>query len=148
MVTLNELLPDGAPCDDELVLPFERRQHSRLRAELASGREAAILLPRGTLIRGGLRLGGFDGDGRPVAVRVVAEPEPVARVSGPALIRAAYHLGNRHVAVQLGDGFLRMERDPVLRDMLLRLGFTVEDEIAPFEPEPGAYETHAHGASH
>lgn len=147
MVTLRELLPDGAPFDDELVLPFERRQHSRLRAALASGREVAVLLPRGTILRGGVRLGGVDADGRPIGVRVVAEPEAVARVTGPALIRAAYHLGNRHVPVQLGDGFLRLERDPVLRDMLDRLGFTVEDEVAPFEPEPGAYESHSHARS-
>ncbi|HEY0839814.1 MAG TPA: urease accessory protein UreE [Vulgatibacter sp.] len=140
---MRELLPVGAPFDDELVLPFERRRHSRLRARLASGREVAVLLPRGTVMRDGVRLGGADSDGRPLGVRVVAEPEAVARITGSALIRAAWHLGNRHVPVQIGDGFLRMERDPVLRDMLERLGFSVEDEIAPFEPEPGAYGSHA-----
>jgi urease accessory protein len=146
MVTLRELLPPESAFEDELLLPFERRQHSRLRVHLQSGREAAVLLPRGTRLRDGDRLGGVDALGQRVQVRVVAAPEEVYRVTGPDLVRAAYHLGNRHVPLQLGEGFLRLQRDPVLREMLRGLGFHVADEVAPFEPEPGAYGGgHRHG---
>ena len=139
MITLHALVQDDHACDDELALPFERRQHSRLRATLASGREVALFLPRGTILRGGDRLRGEDPARNEVRVRVVAAPESLHRVTGHPLIRAAYHLGNRHVPVELGDGFLRLERDAVLREMLVGLGFEVAEELAPFEPEPGAY---------
>lgn len=146
MITLRAQLHDAGPCDDELALPFERRQHSRLRVTLGSGREAAILLPRGSRLRGGDCLWGEDADGRAVRVRVVAAAEEVYRVTGEPLVRAAYHLGNRHVPIELGDGFLRLGRDTVLRDMLRGLGFSVIEEQAAFDPEPGAYgEGHRHG---
>lgn len=140
MLTLNERLMHPSPADDELVLPFEQRQHSRLRALLASGREAALLLPRGTVLRHGDHLSGPDpAGGGTVTVRVVAEPEALYRITGPGLIRAAYHLGNRHVPLEIGASELRIAQDTVLRDMLLGLGFLVEEVVAPFDPEPGAY---------
>lgn len=144
MVTLRQILPAGSSFEDDLVLPFDRRQHSRLRAALASGREVALLLPRGTVLRDGDRLGGTDRDGAPIIVRVVAAVEELFRITGERLIRAAYHLGNRHVPVHIGRDFLRIERDSVLRELLERLGFDVVEELAPFEPEPGAYAPHTH----
>jgi urease accessory protein len=130
-----------------LTLPFESRQRSRLRVTLGDGTPAALALPRGSVLRGGdlLRLS----DGR--SLRVVAAPESVstAHSSVPrALIRAAYHLGNRHVPVEVGDGFVRYLHDHVLDVMVRDLGLSVVPEQAPFEPEGGAYagsgRSHAH----
>ena len=106
---------------DQLLLPFERRQKSRLRAALASGEEVALELPRGEVLRGGDWLVASDGR----AIEVVAAPERVLHVecaSPQALARAAYHLGNRHVPVQVGDGWLRIADDHVLAHMLEGLG--------------------------
>ncbi len=125
-------------CDDELILPFDQRQKSRLRVRLQSGVEAALMLERGTILRGGDFL--RSGDGR--VIKVVAASEPVQRVTAhnsQQLMRAVYHLANRHVPLQIGDGWLRLEQDHVLKAMLLGLGMSVVEEFAPFEPEAGAY---------
>jgi urease accessory protein len=138
MLNITEQLPPGDQCDDQLILPFDRRQKSRLRIRLESGEEAGLFLKRGTILRGGDRL--LASDGR--IVRVVAADEPVMRVTADTPIRlmcAAYHLGNRHVPLQIGEGWLRLEQDHVLKEMLLGLGVQVANETAPFEPEAGAY---------
>jgi len=151
MLTLHTRIEEGAPVDGELVLPFHLREKSRLRAVLKSGEEVAVLRPRGTVLRGGDLLRGGDG---PIVriVRVVAEPEPVYRVEHPqatGLLRCAFHLGNRHTQTEVGQGWLRIRADAVLREMLLGLGAQVQDELAAFEPEAGAYGGgHHHGASH
>jgi urease accessory protein len=128
-----------------LVLPFDARSRSRLRATLATGEEVALFLPRGTVLRGGDVLVADDGG----LIRVEAAPETVLLVSAAsplALTRAAYHLGNRHTPVEVGDGYLKLEYDPVLRDMLLRLDVDVAEALMPFEPEAGAYGGgHKHG---
>lgn len=135
--------------DDRLVLPFDRRQKSRLRTRLESGTEVGLFLERGTMLR--------DGDflltENNLLVRVVAALEQVylVRCDSPfQLMRAAYHLGNRHVPLEIGDGWLKLKRDSVLRDMLLGLGASVSDAELPFDPEAGAYGGgHTHGdASH
>jgi urease accessory protein len=126
-----------------LVLPFERRQKTRLRATLESGEEVALDLPRGEVLRGGELVVASDGR----VIEVVAEPEQVLHVecdSPTALARAAYHLGNRHVPVQVGEGFLRITVDHVLEEMLRGLGARVTPIVAPFEPEAGAYGGHHH----
>jgi urease accessory protein len=129
----------------QLRLPFEQRQKTRLRVRLVSGEEVALRLPRGEILRGGDRLRA--GDGR--VIEVLAEEEDVLHVvcAGPReLTRAAYHLGNRHVPVQIGAGFLRLAADHVLEEMLRGLGATIEPLRAPFEPEAGAYGGgHQHG---
>lgn len=138
MLGITQILPPGDACDDRLVLPFDRRQKSRSRVKLESGAEAALLLERGAILRGGDRLLADNG----VVILVVAADEPVMRVTASCpreLARAAYHLGNRHVPLQIGDGWLRLEQDHVLKEMLLGLSMTVIDESAPFEPEAGAY---------
>lgn len=126
---------------DRLALPFERRQKSRQRATLASGDEVAIDLPRGQVLRGGDLL--LASDRR--VVEVVAQSETVMHVeaeTAQALARAAYHLGNRHVAVQVGDGWLRIAADRVLERMLEGLGMRLTSLDAAFEPESGAYGAH------
>lgn len=127
----------GTPAG-RLVLPFERRRKVRQRVVLESGEAVALMLPRGSSLRDGDLLA--SDEGRVVAVE--AGPESVSTVRADdarALARAAYHLGNRHVAVQVGDGWLRYLADHVLDDMLRGLGLTPTAEQAPFEPESGAY---------
>jgi len=135
-----EVTPSGrnVVAKDELHLPFEQRQKSRLRTALASGEEVALALPRGELLRGGDLL--LAADGR--VIEVVAEAEAVVHVecdTPQALARAAYHLGNRHVPVEVGDGYLRIAADHVLEIMLQGLGARLTALEAPFEPEAGAY---------
>ena len=131
---------------EQLILPFELRQKSRLRTHLASGVEAGLFLERGTVLRGGDCLLADDG----TVIEVIAADETVSTVASKdpsQLARAGYHLGNRHVAVQIGDGWLRYRHDHVLDDMVRGLGLPVLVEQAPFEPEGGAY-SHGHGHSH
>jgi len=146
MIHLTERLTVSGHIDDTLQLPFDQRQKSRLRVTLASGQEAALFLSRGIILRGGDLIRSEDGK---VVVQIVAAQEPVYNVIAPTmrdLMCAAYHLGNRHVPLQIGDGWLRLEQDYVLRDMLLGLGMQVSEVDAPFEPEAGAYGGgHRHG---
>jgi len=131
----------------QLLLPFDLRSRSRFRARLVSGEEVGVQLTRGQILRGGDRL--LIEDGRVVEVR--AAPESVSTVRTPdarLLARAAYHLGNRHVALQVGDGWLRYGHDHVLDDMVRGLGAEITLEQAPFEPEAGAYHGGHEHASH
>jgi urease accessory protein len=133
-----------------LVLPFEQRSRSRFRAQLLSGEEVGVVLTRGQILRGGDLLLTDDGQ----VVEVGAAPEWVSTVraaDAPLLARVAYHLGNRHVALQIGDGWLRYGHDHVLDDMVRGLGAQLTVEQAPFEPEGGAYHEHGdagHGHTH
>ena len=141
-----------------LVLPFDQRQRSRFRATLQFGGDVAVHLPRGTVLRGGDFLRADDG----TLIELRAAPEPVSTVTSPdpvQLARAAYHLGNRHVLLQVGEGWLRYQHDHVLDEMVRALGLPVHFERAPFEPEGGAYHgghhhhddddaPHAHGHAH
>jgi urease accessory protein len=129
-----------------LRLTYRERVRSRLAGVLSSGEAIAILLPRGSVLRDGAVLVGDDG----ALLIVEAVPELLARVSASSphtLLRAVYHLANRHVPAQLGPDHALIERDPVLERMLTGLGATIEHIEAPFEPEAGAYDGHAHGAS-
>ncbi|MFC4520091.1 urease accessory protein UreE [Cupriavidus pinatubonensis] len=129
----------------KLVLPFGKRSKSRLRAVLDNGDEAALFLPRGTVLRGGDLL--IAEDGSFVEVQAAAERVLEVRAADQhGLMRAAYHLGNRHTPVEVGSDYLRLEFDPVLADMLARLGVQAVQIDAPFEPEAGAYGGgHKHG---
>lgn len=149
---LNASPSAASPAVEQLVLPFELRQRSRLRARLASGREVGLFLERGVVLRGGDLLLAEDG----TVVEVIAALETVSTArDGRAtqLARAGYHLGNRHVPVEIGSGWLRYGHDHVLDDMVRGLGLTVVVEQAPFEPEAGAYghaheHSHSHGGDH
>lgn len=138
MLHITELIAPGAQYDDRLILPFDRRQKSRLRVRLESGEDAGLFLERGTVLRGGDCLRTQDGR----VVQVVAADEPVMLVSADTpieLMRATYHLGNRHVPLQIGEGWLKLEQDHVLEEMLIGLGVHVTYQSSPFEPEAGAY---------
>ena len=119
----------------QLKLPFESRQKSRLKAKLVSGEEVGLILPRGEILRGGDLVTASDGR----VIEIVAEPEKVLHIETKDLARVAYHLGNRHVPVQVGQDFLRIAEDHVLEEMLVKLGAKVSHIDAPFEPEAGAY---------
>jgi urease accessory protein len=119
----------------QLQLPFEQRQKSRLKTKLVSGEEVALMLPRGEILRGGDLVTASDGR----VIEVVAEPERLLHIESQSLARLAYHLGNRHVPVQVGEGFLRIAADHVLEEMVKKLGAKVSAVEAPFEPEAGAY---------
>jgi urease accessory protein len=118
-----------------LRLPFEQRQKSRLKTQLVSGEDVALMLPRGEILRGGDLVTASDGR----VFEVVAEPEKLLHIESDALAKLAYHLGNRHVPVQVGQGFLRIAADHVLEEMVKKLGAKVKQVEAPFEPEAGAY---------
>jgi len=118
-----------------LKLPFASRRESRLRTKLASGEEVALMLPRGEILRGGDLVTASDGR----LIEVVAEPEKLLHIESDSLAKVAYHLGNRHVPVQMGEGFLRISADHALEEMLRKLGAKVSEVEAPFEPEVGAH---------
>jgi urease accessory protein len=125
---------------ERLALPFELRQKSRLRARLASGEEVGLMLARGSVMRGGDVVKTTDGR----EVEIVAANEKLLHIESNQIARVAYHLGNRHVPVQIGDGFVRIAQDHVLEELAKKLGARVSHVEAPFEPEAGAYGEHRH----
>ena len=131
-----------------LCLSASERQRLRGHCRSACGRELLLQLPRGGgALQPQERLAGDDGVPQ---VRVEAAPEELLRVRSEdpfTLLRAAYHLGNRHVALELRPRELRLLQDPVLADLLRGLGLSLEAITAPFEPESGAYAA-SHGHSH
>jgi urease accessory protein len=147
MLTITRRLTDLRPADADLTLPFQLRTKSRLRTVLPSGEEVGLILERGSVLRDGDLL--LADDGR--VIRIVAASEAVSTVTAAnplALMRASYHLGNRHVALQIGPGWLRYQHDHVLDEMVRGLGLDVRVEEAPFEPEAGAYGGHSALTSH
>lgn len=126
-----------------LALTAEERTRSRHRFE-TEGQAVVLRLPRGTVLwDGDLLQAETDGS----LVRITAKPELVLNVTAPSpqlLMRAAYHLGNRHVPVEIAATYLRLSFDSVLQTMLLQLGMEVQKAVLPFQPELGAYGNHAH----
>ena len=163
MIQVSKLIPHGQGLAPVLLkrattveLDWDVRQKSRFAATDSAGRELGIFLPRGTLVRGGDVLVAEDGS----LVRVIAAPQPVLVITHCAnhgtpfdLTRAAYHLGNRHVPIELQPDHLKIEPDHVLADMLRAMHLIVKAQDLPFEPEGGAYAAghgggHDHGHSH
>jgi urease accessory protein len=147
MIELRSLVERSAKAEATLSLPYELRSKSRLRVKLDSGEDASLMLPRGTVLRGGDRL--LAADGR--IVGVIARPERVLHIesaSPQALARCAYHLGNRHVPVEIDQSHLRIAEDHVLESMLVGLGAKLGRIEAPFEPESGAYHGDGHAHEH
>jgi urease accessory protein len=158
MLTVNKLLPQGQGLAPVLLkraatveLDWDVRQKSRFDATDSQGRVLGVFLPRGTVVRGGDVLVAEDGS----MIRVVAAPQPVLVITPCAehgspfdLVRAAYHLGNRHVQIELQPDHLKIEPDHVLADMLRSMHLTVREAALGFEPEGGAYASggHAHGS--
>jgi len=145
-VTITRRLTEHQPAQAKLVLPFELRQKSRLLSKLDTGEDVGVVLDRGVLMRGGDCL--LASDGRVIEVIAANEQVSVVTANDPwQLARAAYHLGNRHVSLQVGQGWLRYLHDHVLDDMVSGLGFKIAVENLPFEPEGGAY-SHSGNAHH
>lgn len=123
-----------------LTLSFEDRRRSRLLVRLDDLTEAALMLPRGTVLRAGDLLASTDGAAVVVLVKAAAETLSVARTADALLLaRGAYHLGNRHVPLQIGVGWLAYQHDYVLDELARALGLAVTTEAGPFEPEAGGY---------
>lgn len=125
-----------------LSLTAEERTRTRYRFTTPEGESIVLCLPRGTVLQDGDVLRSPAGD----LLQILAKPEPVLTVRADdslALLRAAYHLGNRHVALEVTATYLRLSPDPVLEAMLVQLGLRAIAEVAPFNPESGAYR-HSH----
>jgi urease accessory protein len=134
-------------------LDWDVRQKSRFDATDSQGRQLGVFLPRGTLVRGGDVLVTEDGS----LVKVIAAAQPVLVITPCAdhgspfdLVRAAYHLGNRHAPIELKPDHLKIEPDHVLAEMLRAMHLIVKAEDGSFEPEGGAYASggHSHGHDH
>ena len=158
MLTVNKLIAQGRGLAPALLkrassveLDWDTRQKSRFDAQDSQQRALGVFLPRGSVVRGGDVLVAEDGS----LVQVVATAQPVMVVRAEAahgsafdLMRAAYHLGNRHVALELQADRLLLEPDHVLADMLRQMHLNVSEQLAPFEPEAGAYAAGGHGHAH
>ena len=145
MLLIESLYDGEREATETLTLDFDQRTKSRLRCKLASGEEVGLFLARGTILRGGSRLEARDGR----IVRILSAPEALVEArckDARELTRAAYHLGNRHVAVEVRLDALRIQRDHVLEAMLSGLGARLVPVDAPFEPEAGAYAPGHHHA--
>jgi urease accessory protein len=156
MLQISKLIPQGQGLAAVLLkrassveLDWDLRQKSRFEATDSAGRQLGVFLPRGTVVRGGDVLVAQDGS----MIKVIAAPQLVLKITPCAshgtafdLIRAAYHLGNRHVPIELKPDHLKIEPDHVLADMLRAMHLTVLEVTEPFEPESGAYAQggHAH----
>ena len=143
-IPANAFADRDAVVTDVLELPFDLRERSRLRATLLSGQEIGIDLPVGTILHHGSKL--QLADGRVVAIEACDEELLEVRAASAAeLARIAYHIGNRHVPIQVGDGWLRILPDHVLKAMVEGLGGDAEPVSGRFQPESGAYgHSHVH----
>lgn len=149
MLRIYEKTPSVNKPATTLTLPFEKRQKSRLQVTLDNGEQAGLFLPRGTLLRGGESL--LAEDGRVISVLAAEESTSTAYSDNTYLLmKACYHLGNRHIPLQIGKDFVRYQHDHVLDEMVASFGLEVKQESAPFEPESGAYHSHEghHGHAH
>src|SRR3990167_1052012 len=158
MLQVSKIMPQGAGLSPVLLkraatveLDWDVRQKSRFECTDSQGRSVGVFLPRGSVVRGGDVLVAQDGS----LIKVLAAPQSVLKIThcpnhGTAfdLTRAAYHLGNRHVPIELRPDHLKIEPDHVLADMLRAMHLTVVEAREPFEPEGGAYGTHPSAAGH
>ena len=158
MLQVSKVIPQAAGLAPVLVkraatveLDWDIRQKSRFEATDSQGRRLGVFLPRGTLVRGGDVLVAEDGS----MTKVIAAPQAVLRITACAshgspfdLTRAAYHLGNRHVPIELKPDHLKIEPDHVLADMLRAMHLIVNEVEEAFEPEGGAYSSGGHGHGH
>jgi urease accessory protein len=154
MISISKIIPQGAGLAPVLVkrastikLDWDTRQKSRFECVDSLGRQLGVFLPRGTLVRGGDVLVAVDGS----MVKVIAAPQTVLRITACTahgspfdLTRAAYHLGNRHVPIELKPDHLKIEPDHVLADLLRAMHLIVSEVSEAFEPEGGAYSSFGH----
>jgi urease accessory protein len=147
MIRIEQHISHADHIDTTLSLPIERRIKSRIKVVLDNGEDAGLFLTRGQILRDGDLLQSTKG----LVIQVRAAQETVSTIYAEdtlALTRAAYHLGNRHVPLQIAIGLVRYQHDHVLDDMIKGLGLQVTVEQAPFEPEAGAYINIGGGHSH
>jgi urease accessory protein len=158
MLQINKCIPQGQGLASVLLkraatvdLDWDVRQKSRFDATDSQGRQLGVFLPRGTVVRGGDVLVAEDG----ALIHVKAAPQAVLKITHCTahgspfdLIRAAYHLGNRHVPIELKPDHLKIEPDHVLADMLRAMHLIVTAVDEAFEPENGAYATGGHHGGH
>ncbi|MDZ7937416.1 MAG: urease accessory protein UreE [Rhodoferax sp.] len=158
MLQVSKCIPQGQGLASVLLkraatveLDWDVRQKSRFDATASTGRALGVFLPRGTAVRGGDVLVAEDGS----LIRVLAAPQAVLKITHCTehgtpfdLIRAAYHLGNRHVPIELKPDHLKIEPDHVLADMLRAMHLIVNAVEEAFEPENGAYATGGHTGGH
>jgi urease accessory protein len=158
MLTCSKLISGGKGLAQALIkraptvsLDWDVRQKSRFQTEDSSGRVLSVFLQRGHVVRGGDVLVADDGS----LIKVEAAPQPLLRITACAahgspfdLTRAAYHLGNRHVPIELKPDHLKIEPDSVLADMLRSMHLIVNAVEEAFEPEGGAYGSHHGGSGH
>lgn len=145
MLTVTQRVPENLSIEPRFTLSLtaEERTRSRLRYQTDEGEAVYLQLPRGTILRDRDLLASETGE---ILIRVYAKPEPIFTVTAVdflTLMRAAYHLGNRHVSLEITPTYLRLSSDPILQKMLVQLGVEVTEEVAPFQPEIGAY-SHSH----
>ena len=143
MRMFNRKLVQPQSPDTYLTLPSEKRKLSRQRIKLDNGEEAGLELPRGNLLNEGDQISASDG----FVVEIRSACESVSTIicsDMQQFARAAFHLGNRHVPLEIGTNWLRYSHDDVLDDMIRGLGLTVDVGEAPFNPESGAYLGHRH----
>ena len=144
MIRIEKLNQENSQHSATLSLPIDQRVKSRLKVTLDDGRDAGLFLPRGQVLRGGDLLESTEG----MIIKVMAAQETVSTVhteDAHSLARVCYHLGNRHVPLQIAANWARYQHDHVLDEMVSGLGLEVTVEQAPFEPEAGAYQSAANG---
>ncbi len=150
MIKITNKIDSDIDSQFTLTLPFESRQKARLHTQLDSGEEAGLFLARGIILRGGDKLQAETGE----VIEIISANEEVSTItsSDPLLLmRASYHLGNRHVPLEVKPNLLRYHFDHVLNEMIEHLNLSVIKESAPFEPESGAYSqghNHSHNDGH
>ncbi|HFO3834588.1 TPA: urease accessory protein UreE [Escherichia coli] len=148
MLYLTRRVETPAQTTASVTLPVDMRVKSRIKVTLNDGRQAGLLLPRGLLLRDGDILSNENGD---EFIKVIAADEAVSvvRCADPFMLaKACWHLGNRHVPLQIMPGELRYHHDLVLDDMLRQFGLDVDFAHLPFEPEAGAYASKSHAHNH
>ncbi len=149
MIELTQIDKSPQPAQTSVTLDYDARTRGRLRVTLDNGQEAGIFISRGKVLKHGDILSAQTGE----RVRVIACDEAVSTVTAchfNDLLLACYHLGNRHVSLEITDSYLRYRQDHVLDEMVRHLGLNVIHEHAPFSPESGAYQAsaHHHGGTH
>ncbi|EMW6779696.1 urease accessory protein UreE [Escherichia coli] len=148
MLYLTRRVETPAQTTASVTLPVDMRVKSRIKVTLNDGRQAGLLLPRGLLLRDGDILSNENGD---EFIKVIAADEAVSvvRCADPFMLaKGCWHLGNRHVPLQIMPGELRYHHDHVLDDMLRQFGLDVDFAHLPFEPEAGAYASKSHAHNH
>jgi len=147
MLVFTQRINHTHDCKHTLTLAYEFRQKARLKTLSDNGEEVGLMLPRGLVLRGGDCLASDDG----VVAKIIAAPEEVSVAQTNdklVLAKACYHLGNRHMPLQIEEDCLIYQRDHVLDEMIRNLGLEINHELRAFEPESGAYSTHNHGHIH